>query len=265
MRRLLSLPTTGFTGLAAAAAMLAALSFAGAAQSQNINQLTADQEITVAQNQESQERINAIDDETAELEAEYKAVLQQLETLRIYNQQIEDLIAAQNAEIANINRQIDRVTTIDREMVPLMLEMVAAYEQFVANDVPFLEGERAERVERLKALMLRADASVAEKFRRVLEAYQIENEYGRTIEAYTGKVMTGGAEKTVDFLRIGRVIYLYKARDDSEMGRWNKDTGSWENLSLDNLANVRQAIAIAQQQVAPDLVVLPVSAPENVQ
>ena len=32
--------------------------------------------------------------------------------------------------------------------------------------------------------MDRADVAVSEKFSQVLQAYQIENEYGRTMEAY---------------------------------------------------------------------------------
>ena len=38
----------------------------------------------------------------------------------------------------------------------------------------------------------RVDVTVAEKFRQVLEAYQVELEYGRTIEAYTGTVDVDG-------------------------------------------------------------------------
>ena len=102
----------------------------------------------------AQERINKIDDETSKLESEYKAVLQQLETLRIYNNQLRELIDAQKAEMIIVQRDIDRVTTIDREVVPLMLKMVDGIDQFVELDVPFLIDERRARINNLKALML---------------------------------------------------------------------------------------------------------------
>lgn len=214
----------------------------------------------------AQEKINKIDDETAKLESEYKAVLQQLETLRIYNNQLRGLIEAQKAEIKVTQRDIDRVTTIDREVVPLMLKMVDGIDQFVELDVPFLIEERRNRINNLKKLMQRADASPAEKFRKVLEAYQIENEYGRTIEGIRGSVNTeDGRQLTVDFLRIGRVALYYKTLDDSKIARWNSNTKSWEDIDSGFISPVKQALSIAREQAAPDLLLLPLDAAENVQ
>ena len=56
------------------------------------------------------------------------------------------------------------------------------------------------------ALMDRANVSVAEKYRRLLEAYQIELEYGRTIEAYEGSFASDNGERSVTFLRVGRAM-----------------------------------------------------------
>lgn len=226
------------------------------------------QEIVLAQAEgsQAQERINTLDDETASLESEYKAVLQQLDTLRQYNNQLRELIAAQEAEIDVTQRDIDRVTTIDREVVPLMLRMVDGIEQFVELDVPFLIEERRNRVQGLKALMLRADASPAEKFRRVLEAYQIENEYGRTIEGSRGVVNTAdGRSITVDFLRVGRVALFYKTLDDAQLARWNQDTRQWESIDNSFVTPIKAALSIAREQAAPDLLLLPIDAPEAAQ
>lgn len=219
-----------------------------------------------AEGTQAQERINQLDDETASLESEYKAVLQQLETLIQYNNQLRDLIEAQEAEIAVTQRDIDRVTTIDREVVPLMLRMVEGLDQFVQLDVPFLIEERRSRIENLRTLMLRADASPAEKFRRVLEAYQIENEYGRTIEGTRGVVeTTDGRQITVDFLRVGRVALYYKTLDDAQIARWNQDNRTWEAIDRSFVTPVKQALSIAREQAAPDLLLLPIDAPEAAQ
>ena len=219
-----------------------------------------------AEGLQAQEQINDLDDQTAALESEYKAVLQQLETLRIYNNQLRELIDAQEAEIAVTQRDIDRVTTIDREVVPLMLRMVDGLDQFVELDVPFLIDERRTRIDNLRALMQRADASPAEKFRRVLEAYQIENEYGRTIEGYRGVVETSdGRQITVDFLRIGRVALYYKTLDDEQIARWNREARTWQSIDTGFVTPIKQALSIAREQAAPDLLLLPIDAPEAVQ
>ena len=226
------------------------------------------QEVKLAQAEgnQAQEQINTLDDDTSALESEYKAVLQQLDTLRQYNDQLRELIAAQKAEITVTQRDIDRVTTIDREVVPLMLRMVDGLGQFIELDVPFLIEERRNRINSLKSLMLRADASPAEKFRRVLEAYQIENEYGRTIEGYRGVVNTDdGRQITVDFLRVGRVALIYKTLDDKQIARWNKAGNQWQAIDLDFVLPVKKALSIAREQAAPDLLLLPIDAPEAAQ
>ena len=240
--------------------------FASSALAQELEANKQEVLMAQAEGNQAQERINTLDDETAALESEYKAVLQQLATLRQYNNQLRELIAAQEAEIAVTQRDIDRVTTIDREVVPLMLRMVDGIEQFVELDVPFLIEERRNRVAGLKSLMLRADASPAEKFRRVLEAYQIENEYGRTIEGTRGVVNTeDGRQITVDFLRVGRVALFYKTLDDAQLARWNQEARNWEAIDSGFVTSIKQALSIAREQAAPDLLLLPIDAPEAAQ
>jgi hypothetical protein len=249
-----------------ALALLLAPVSATTAQAQMLESNKREVQTAQAEGVVSQERINTLDDDTAQLESEYKAVLQQLDTLRVYNQQLRDLITAQVAEIEITQRDIDRVTTIDREVVPLMLRMVDGLDQFVELDVPFLIDERRNRISNLRALMQRADASPAEKFRRVLEAYQIENEYGRTIEGVRGTVdTTDGRQLTVDYLRVGRVALYYKTLDDAQIARWSKKDRTWEAIDTDFVSPIKKALSIAREQAAPDLLLLPIDAPENAQ
>ena len=130
----------------------------------------------------SQIRIDNLDDETDQLTRDYRAALKQLAALREYNAQLEKLIDGQKKEMVSIRQQIDDVTNVDRTIMPLMFRMIDALDQFVKLDVPFLSDERRARVANLRALMDRSDANPAEKYRKILEAYEIENEYGRTIE-----------------------------------------------------------------------------------
>ena len=134
-------------------------------------------------------------------------VLSKIENTKIYNDQLRKIITSQKEEMASIKTQIASLKDTNKDIVPLMVRMVDMLDQFVKMDVPFLKDERSKRVADLKAMLTRADVSTSEKFRRVLEAYQVENEYGRTIESYRDVQTVAGTKLTVDFLRVGRIVF----------------------------------------------------------
>jgi hypothetical protein len=213
----------------------------------------------------SQNKIDKLADQTRRMLGDYKQTLRETDSLRRYNSHLENLIKSQREEIASINNQLKAIDTTSREIVPLMMDMLDTLEQFIKLDTPFLVTERTERVNHLKTLMNRADVTVSEKYRRIMEAYQIENEYGRTIEAYRGTLETDGTTRSVDFLRFGRVALMYQTLDGKEQGIWNNDTHTWEPLPGEYRTSVTKGLLIARKYVAPDLLKLPVRAPEILQ
>ncbi len=214
---------------------------------------------------ESQERINSVDDQTDSMASEYRAIIDQIESLRVYNAQLSKLIASQEAELASLDQQIANVTVIGREVTPLMLRMVDGLDQFIQLDVPMLPKERTERLAGLRELMDRADVEDSEKYRRIMEAYQIENEYGRTIEVYQDTLTMDGQERTLDFLRVGRISLLYQTLDGEEVGAWDQAQRKWVKLGSEYRDSIRKGVRIARKQLAPDMIRVPVSAPEAAQ
>ncbi|MGC1509077.1 DUF3450 domain-containing protein [Ketobacter sp.] len=214
---------------------------------------------------QSQSKIDSISQQTDKLFNEYKVVSKEFDGLRVYNTQLEKQIANQLKEMESINSSIDQVTVIERQIVPLMLRMIDGLKQFVELDVPFLQEERDERISNLDQLMERADVSVAEKFRKVIEAYQIESEYGRTIEAYRGTIDIAGNQREVDFLRIGRVSLMYQTDDSKYSGIWDNESKDWAPLTDQYRSAIRDGLRIARKEVAPNLLKLPVQAAETVQ
>jgi vacuolar-type H+-ATPase subunit I/STV1 len=213
--------------------------------------------------EKAQGRVDSLSDETDELLAKYRTALKQIQSVNTYNEQMELLIGSQLEELASLTDQLDRVELVGRSVTPLMLRMVDAIEKFVDLDVPFLIDERRERVEKLRALGSRADVTTPEKFRQIMEAYQIENEYGRTIEAYRATLNIDGRETHVNFLRFGRIALVYQSLDESESGVWNKQTRSWDKLDSSHRSSIRAGLRIARKQTAPDLVTLPLPVPTN--
>jgi hypothetical protein len=212
---------------------------------------------------ETQGRVESLSDATDDLLTQYQVALRQLESLRIYNRQLDALLAAQEVERASLEEQVDRVELVSRDVTPLMLRMIDALGAFVSLDVPFLEEERAGRILDLRKLMRRADVTEAEKYRRIMEAYQIENEYGRTIEAYRSTLDSEGKEVMVNFLRVGRIALVFQTLDESEAGVWNQDARRWEPLEARFRSAIRDGLRIARKQTAPDLIRLPLPAPKR--
>jgi hypothetical protein len=251
--------------IAATAALLALpiLSHGAGAQTEKLEEAVSER---MSMNQEalaSQQRIERLSDETEDLLTRYRAALRQIESLQTYNRQLEVLIDSQHGEMTQVQGELDRIDLVSRDVTPLMLRMIEALDQFVSLDVPFLPEERQERIREIRTMMRRADVSDAEKFRRIMEAYQIENEYGRTIEAYRSTLERGDREVTVDFLRVGRIALVYQTLDEADAGAWDQETRSWAPLDSSYRSAIRQGLRIARKQAAPDLIRLPLPPPES--
>jgi len=210
----------------------------------------------------SQQKVNRFTDEVQTKLQKFNVVTKEVDGLSVYNQQMQAQLDSQMTELAQLAKSMEEVSVIERQISPLMARMISTLDTFVELDVPFLPSERSKRVEDLKTMMNRADIAVSEKFRRVLEAYQIEVDYGRTIEAYSGVLPIDGKQMDVDFLRIGRVSLVYQTRDGSRLGQWQQSSvgsGQWQSLSQDYRLGINKALRIARKQLAPDLILVPVS------
>jgi hypothetical protein len=210
----------------------------------------------------SQTVVEEISTQTDSLTGDYRLTLKKIESLQIFNRQLSQVIDSQNEELDSLQRQIDGVEEVGRAVTPLMLRMIEALDQFVAFDVPFLEDERKHRVASLRVLMRRSDVAEPERYRRILEAYQIENDYGRTIDAHSGTIDKAGAEVPVDFLRVGRIALVYKTRDAQEYGVWDQSNKAWQTLDSSDYANwIDEGLRVAKKQSAPQLIRVPLPQP----
>lgn len=241
-----------FLGLTATAAAQEQLQDAISAQSQSL-QTSVD----------VQHRVNALDDETREMLNEYRQTMSQVTDLVAYNEQLERLVATQRVELADFERQFQEIEVTKRRILPLIVRMIEVLDEFVAIDIPFLETERALRIQELKNLMERPEVPTSEKYRRTAEAYQIELEYGHTIEAYEGEMVVDGEARTVNFLRYGRLRLYYMTLDGLEIGYWDNEQDRWVQLGDEYRQSLDRAIRIARKQLPPDLTRLPVPAPED--
>ncbi len=242
---------------------LAAITIAPQAQAQKVDRAIAEQAGADKEAAASQAKIDQLADQTQDMVTKYRHALADTESLKKYNEQLALQVKSQTDRMAQMNKQLVDIEGTQRDVLPLMQKMIDTLEQFVPLDVPFLIEERTKRVANLKLMMARADVSTSEKYRRILEAYQIEMEYGRTLEAYEGKLGEGDKGKTVQFVRLGRVALLYQTPDGRETGYWDAGAKKW--VEDDDYAHdAREAIRVAKKQGAPDLLWAPIPAPTTV-
>jgi hypothetical protein len=219
-------------------------------------QVAADNE--AAQNQQE---LNGIRERTQDAQAREEQATAEAESLERFNRQLEEQVNVQEEEVASIERQLVEIETTNREVQPLMQQMVDTLDRFVQLDVPFLLDERTKRVENLKNLMDRADVTISEKYRLILEAYQIELDYGRTFDTYEGPLGQGD-DRTVEFARLGRVSLMYRTLDGSESGYWDAKNKRWvADPSYEEA--IEAAINVARGE-GDDLLTVPVPPPQEV-
>tara|TARA_B110000495_G_C22886284_1_gene516873 strand:+ start:89 stop:883 length:795 start_codon:yes stop_codon:yes gene_type:complete len=211
---------------------------------------------------EMQVQINQLSDAASELSYEYKDQAKIVDGLEIYNAGMRRTIAEQERTIAEYDQSIAEAAELQRQISPLMERMMASLEQFVSLDIPFQIEERQERLDTIRGTFDDSSVNVAEKFRLVLQAYQIENDYGRGIAHYTDTLEISGIERDVDLLRVGRIALLYQTSAQDFTGTWDKSTKQWLALDDDYRRPVALGIRMAQQLETTQLLDLPISAPE---
>jgi len=256
------LNTRKITSLLSSVLIFALVGLSTQAFAAGINEVMQEGENRADAGANDQTKVDSVADQTEKIVNDYRAVTKVVDGLRVYNALLQTQLNNQETEMQSLSESIGNIALIERQIIPLMLRMLDALEGFVALDTPFLMKERTERIGRLREMMERSDVTAAEKLRRVIEGYQIENDYGRTIEAYKGSTDVGGRELEVDFLRIGRVALLYQTVGGEFTGAWDQGTGAFIDLPPATYqAQVAQGLRIARKQVAPDLLIVPVAAP----
>ena len=237
------------------------IAISGSVFAQSVDQvLQADQRrLNLAQ--QSQERINSVVEGTRSLEDQYRAVNKEIDGLKVYNRLMRAQVEGQQATLEDIGLSMDQVDVINRQIFPLMERMIDGLDQSVKLDIPFLMDERTKRVADLKGIMERSDVSVAEKFRKVMEAYQIENEFGWTSEHFTQSLTIDGITRSFNMLRIGRIGLYFQSDDAKVTGRWDNEARQW--VMDDSARNeIRKGLRMARQLIAPELISIPVPAAE---
>lgn len=169
----------------------------------------------------------------------------------------------QTSELVEKARKLESLERLQPQLRLLLTDAVAELRAGIEKGPPFLLDERRARVEKLEKLLNDPDAIVAEQFRRVVEAYRVELDYAKTVDAYRDILKIGKDERLVDFLSIGRLALYYQTPDGRESGIWRSDRREWQRLSGEGNEAVAQGLRIARKLEPPQLLILPMPGPRS--
>jgi hypothetical protein len=250
---------------------LASLLVAGSIQAQDVDTRPIGEAMQVVDQInraaiESQQTITRLSTAATSVFEEFQVENDNLEALMVLNAGWRRQIAIQEAELDTIAESIAEVRNVTQELPMLMHKMIASMEQFVELDMPFHLEQRRERIEFVKRAVDNPSVSNAERFRQILVLYQTENNYGRTHETYPTTLTIDGVERDVDILRVGRVALVYQTKDRSMSGAWDPDARQWIGLSDGDFRSaINQGIRVSSGIIAPEIIELPITAPELAQ
>jgi hypothetical protein len=222
-----------------------------------LDNIIASKQQSQAQALRTQNNIAELDEKTSETVAEYRNLLRENAVLTAYTNQLEKQVSQQQTLLTSLEDNMASVRETRMELTPLMQQMVQVLTLFVEQDIPFLWQERQLRLAELNRLLDNPNISIADKYRRILEAYQIETEYGDTIETWQAQLPLSDADRTVQLIRVGRVALYYLTPDQHTAGYWDSSTRTWLILPDSWLPKVKQAYAVADNKTVPTLLALP--------
>ena len=203
----------------------------------------------------SQSLIDSTERQTDKIVNEWKAVSKQVEGLKLYNAQKRIQIQAQLDLMDKLDEQLVQVVVMQRQIPPLAQKMLDSLESFISLDTPFRKEERQNRIDLVRSSLAKPKVTASEQVRQVLEAYNIEAEYGRKIDTYDSTLNDG---TVVNILVIGRIGMFYQTKDEQSSGRWNNDTGQWDELPGSYRKPIRDGIRMAKKLAPTDMLMMPI-------
>ncbi len=228
----------------------------------DIDQILEENNNTIVESESSQDKVDNLSDEKDSLLAEWKVVVKQVEGLRIYNAQKRAQIKAQEDRLLVLENQTKEIDTTKRLIPGVMTNIALRLEKDIKDNAPFLIDVRLGRVNQVLDILVDPTVTESERVRQVLEAVNIEREYGRTIETYEDAIVLDGEEKVVNILRIGRLALLYQLKDQSEAGVWDNELKEWVKVEGYRIP-IRDGIRMANKTAPLDLLSLPIKFKES--
>jgi hypothetical protein len=214
----------------ALAGTLGAVLAAGPLRSQDAKQLSDTVNQTVETHQQTQKKQDAWAEEKADFAARYRSARAQVDYLEKRKAFEEKELKALDDGIAELERRMVESVRLNDSLEDSLNAVMGRLENWLSHDVPFLMEERTARLAGVRETIAKPDVTGAEKLRRVLEALQVEANYGNVVDVSQERLKIGNEEIQADVIRVGRVSVFWRSPDGKRVGEYDRGAGRWIEL-----------------------------------
>jgi len=227
------------------AAIVAGVALPATAQGQ-LGQALDTGERSTRQAEQTQTRINQLDDERSNMVGEFRTLIQRKTSAELYARQQSAAVESQERELASLEDQLGRVDEITSQTAPMLGELIDDLEEFIELDLPFRLEQRRENIAELRAHLEDPRVSVVERYRLIMASYTREMEYGRKNDTWTEDILIDGNEVQVQMVLFGRVALVYMDPTKRHAARYDRETKAWVPLDGKYKDEIAKAVRIIQ-------------------
>lgn len=188
----------------------------------------------------------------------YEALQQEQKQLKAQKDSLTQTSTAAGGRIASKAKQLADIEQISVQIQPFLVELIKRMHQQYNDDMPFLAGERGQRLDKLDGLVMDPQVAVSEKFRKIMEALMVEAEYGRTIEVYQETIEVENRAILANIFRLGRIALFYQTLDHKRCGFYNVVSATWSPLPNSYNGSIHTAMDIGLKRRPVELLTLPI-------
>jgi ABC-type transporter Mla subunit MlaD len=207
--------------------------------------------------QKSREKWDAQRQKLAE---EYDRLKAENEQLAFANKNLNQKVGELEQSNQDLTREKEAAERIKTELAPFLGDLLGRLNSLVAADAPFLSRERRDRLTRLAVILADPEITIAEKYRKMMEALFVEAEYGNTVEVYREKIVVDGTQVLADIFRMGRTALFFLALDRESAGIFDVAKNQWHTLDKTRVPAVEAVVDMAAKHRPMEVVTLPIGA-----
>ncbi|CAG37704.1 DUF3450 domain-containing protein [Desulfotalea psychrophila] len=182
-----------------------------------------------------------------------------LEWARFQLQKRERWLLAEKKNSAILAANIASAQETRDKLAPFLEVLYADLEEEVETDLPFHGDERRRRLAFIREALDDQGASLSDKLGKLLQAMQVELDYGYSTDVVETIVADGGEQVQATIFRLGRLALFRLLDRGTRAQRFDDKAGQWQDLPEGSASEIAKAVEVARKKRVTTVLSLPLA------